>query len=173
MDKCPLFKVMANAFPVCAAIVFISAAALGFAFFMQYARGLDPCHLCILQRWPYGLTALLGLAGALFALRGRARLGGTLVLVCALVFLGEAGLAFYHVGVERHWWVSAFESCTISFPKGGDLMAQIMARPPARCDEIAWTLLGLSMAGWNMILALVLSGLSAAAGCAIWRRNPV
>ncbi|MEL7133890.1 MAG: disulfide bond formation protein B, partial [Pseudomonadota bacterium] len=40
---------------------------------------------------------------------------------------------------------------------------QIMAAPLIRCDEIAWQLAGISMAGWNMILSLVLAGLWIAA----------
>jgi disulfide bond formation protein DsbB len=173
MKKSFCSKALKNASLAAGVIAIASAGALGFAFFMQYERGLDPCHLCILQRWPYGASALLGLGGLLAALRGRARVAGTIVLLCALVFLAEAGLAFYHVGVEKHWWESMFESCMVTFPKGGDLLAQIEARPPARCDEVAWSLFGLSMAGWNAVLALALSIGSAAAGCAIRKDNPV
>jgi disulfide bond formation protein DsbB len=162
-----------NAVLACAGAAALSTVALAFAFYMQYGQGLEPCHLCLMQRWPYGLTIVLGLAGLIATLRGRARIGGHIVLACALVFLAEGGLAFYHVGVEQHWWKSIFASCTISFATGGDILAQIEAAPPARCDEVAWQFLGLSMAGWNIIFALGLSAISALFACAIRRDNPV
>jgi disulfide bond formation protein DsbB len=55
-----------------------------------------------------------------------------------------------------------FEGCTIEFDSSKDLMQQIMERPAARCDEIAWSFMGLSMAAWNTALAAILSGICAA-----------
>jgi disulfide bond formation protein DsbB len=40
-----------------------------------------------------------------------------------------------------------------------DLLAQIMAAPLVRCDDIPWQLAGISMAGWNAIVSIVLCGL--------------
>lgn len=154
-----------------AAFYFLAATlALSFAFFMQYAEGLAPCHLCLLQRWPY--AAIMAAACAAFVLSGRSdRTAAILVGMCALTCLGESGLAFYHAGVERHWWKSAFEACTFSFDPGRDLMEQIENTPAARCDEIPWSFLGLSMAGWNAVLALTL-GLPGAAWLLMRRKKP-
>ena len=85
-----------------AAILAASLTALGSAFAAQYVWGLEPCILCLYQRIPYGLAALLGLAG-LFAPPGaRAWIGAG----AGLVFVIGAGIAAYHVGVEQHWWQS-------------------------------------------------------------------
>lgn len=168
-DFAMTLKKMNPATILCAGIAASSVAALGFAYFMQYAMGLDPCHLCLLQRWPYRTTAVLGLAGLFPACKGRTGICALLGYACALIFLGEAGLAFYHVGVEQHWWQSVFEGCTFSFKPGEDMLTQIEAKPAARCDQVAWSLLGVSMAGWNGLLAM---GLSAASAAGAWRISP-
>ncbi len=166
-----IYNKLSSAFWACAAIALCAVGALAFAYYMQYERGLDPCHLCLLQRWPYRIAAVLGVAGFGLAHMGRTNLAGWIVLLCSVLFFGESGLAFYHVGVEQHWWRSIFEGCTISFPKGGDLLSQIEAKPAARCDEIAWTLIGLSMAGWNMLLAFGLGLACLVSGAAVLRRT--
>lgn len=77
----------------------------------------------------------------------------------ALVMLIGAGIALYHAGVEQAWWEGP-TTCT-SGPIGGlsteDLMEQILNAPVVRCDEIAWSLAGISMAGWNGILSAILA----------------
>jgi disulfide bond formation protein DsbB len=148
-------------------VTLMSIAALGFAFYMEHVRDLDPCHLCLLERWPYRLTALLGLLITILGIRKQKSAALIVLTLAALTFAGEAGLAFYHVGVEQHWWQSAFQGCTFNFNGGADLLAQVEAKPAARCDEIAWSLFGISMAGWNAVLALMLclySGFSVWAG---------
>lgn len=150
-------------------VALLSLFALAFAFFMQYAMHLDPCHLCLLQRWPYALTACLGMAGMLVARRSRR--AATIILgVSAAVFLSEAALAAYHAGVERHWWMSAFETCRATFSSATDILAQIEARPAARCDQIAWQFFGLSMADWNVFYALGATAFAAYAAIASGRR---
>ncbi len=130
------------------------AAALGF----QYLGGLAPCPLCVWQRWPHVAAVALG-ALALAAGWRAAAAGG------ALAMLVGAGLGAHHVGVEQGWWLGP-TSCSAA-PIAGmtpeQLLAQIMAAPLVRCDEIAWSFLGLSMAGWNAALSLALAALFTAA----------
>ncbi len=145
-------------FPV---VTFISSTALLFALTMQYGFHLQPCHLCMFQRWPYLFTAIAGLVGFLTTLGGHNRMATGILMLCTAAFIIETGLGFYHAGVEQHWWRSIFEGCTITFDNSKDLMQQIMERPAARCDEIAWSFLGLSMAAWNTVLAAILSGICA------------
>lgn len=132
-----------------------SAGVLAAAFFFQHALGYQPCILCIYQRWPY--AAVIALAVASLALQPRWKVGGVdaLLAVCGLALLANAGIAAYHVGVEQHWWAG-----TAACGGGGAaadsldaLRAQIMAAPVVRCDEPAWTLFGVSMAGYNVLLA--------------------
>lgn len=131
-----------------------SAALLLGALAFQYLGGMAPCHLCILQRWPHVLAVLLGLTLLVLPSRVTAALG-------ALTLLVAAGIAAYHVGVEQRWWQGP-ATCTAPDPGAippGDLLNQILQTPVVLCDQIAWSFLGVSMAGWNAILSLVLAAL--------------
>ena len=81
----------------------------------------------------------------------------------ACSMLGGAGIALYHVGIEQSWWQGP-QSCTggadIGVLSSEALLNKILNAPITRCDDIAWQFAGLSMAGWNMILSLLL--------CLIW-----
>ena len=115
----------------------------------QYIGGLAPCKLCIWQRWPHGLAILAGHLA--LRLTAAAWLGAGLMLV-------GAGIGVYHAGVEQSWWDGP-NTCTsgpITGQSAEDLLNQIMNAPIVRCDEIAWSMAGISMAGWNAILSLAL-----------------
>ncbi len=141
-----------------ALLLFLSAAPLAGALISQYAFGLLPCVLCIYQRVPYAVIIGLALLG--FAFARTSRCVGPLVLLSMLAFLTDAGIAFFHVGVEQGWWHGT-EACG-----GSDVVAssieelrrQIMEAPAVRCDEPAFVFLGLSMAAWNMLYALAVAG---------------
>jgi disulfide bond formation protein DsbB len=131
-------------------------AALGFQ-----AAGYAPCELCILQRWPHVAAVLL--AGLVWV-TGRVRVLAALGLIAAVV---ASALAVYHAGVELAWWEGPTH-CSggvgdLARLSTQDLMTQLQAAPVVRCDEIAWSFLGLSMAGWNAILSVGLAGLWALA----------
>ena len=138
------------------ALLFLcSAGPLGLALLSQYGFGLHPCELCLWQRYPYGV--LIALALLALALPRKLR---SVMIISILAWAVEAALAFYHVGVEQHWWSSA-SGCTAS---GGaaslaDLKAHIMNAPLVFCDQPELVVFGLSMAGWNVLysLAMVLS----------------
>ena len=120
----------------------------------QYVGGLAPCHLCVLQRWPHGIAVALGLIILAWPRRW-------LALVAGLVVLAGAGTGVYHVGVERGWWQGP-TTCTAPAPGDvapGELLDQILATPVVLCDQVAWSMLGISMAGWNAILSLGLAWL--------------
>lgn len=148
-----------------------SAISLSAAFIAQYGYGLAPCILCIYQRWPFAVVIALSLAG--LGLRKKPRTSRIVTALISLTFLANAGIAFYHTGVERKWWPSFLEGCAIPKIEGNitDVLAQIQAAPVVRCDEIPWTdpILGLSMANYNVMLCLVLAG--AALYTAINRRE--
>jgi disulfide bond formation protein DsbB len=150
-------------------ILAASVISLGAAFIAQYGFKLEPCVLCIWQRWPYAATILLGLLAVAVGRRGRTQ--AALVLLAASVFLVGAAIAFFHVGVEQHWWAGTTE-CT--GPSVGNsveaLRQQLIGRPIVRCDEVAFRFLGLSMAAWNFLASLAYAGLSFTAGCALLRR---
>lgn len=135
--------------------------ALALAFLSEYGFGLFPCVLCIWQRWSHFAAALL----ALVAVSGR--LAPSLFLGAAsLAELVTAGIAAFHVGVEQKWWEGTSECGSSSDATSLEaLKAQIMAAPVVRCDEVAFEFLGISMAGWNMLLALGLALVGALALC--------
>ena len=139
-----------------------SLAALALAFISQYVFELQPCVLCIYQRWPFAIAAAL----CLVALTPSARPSAPwLLLLSALVLAVNVGIAVYHVGVEQYWWIGT-EDCvgkTGTAQTLAELRAQIMATPITRCDEVAFSLFGISMAGYNIAFS---TGLAWYAGLA-------
>lgn len=119
--------------------------ALGF----QYIGEMPPCKLCYWQRYPHIVAMVIGVLALFIA-------GRALPILGALAALSTACVGAYHTGVERGWWEGP-TSCTsgsVSDVSAEDLMAQIMAAPLVRCDEVPWELFTLSMASCNMIASV-------------------
>lgn len=131
-----------------------AVATLGAGFFFQHVIGLVPCELCILQRWPHVAAAALGGAWLLTGSRW-------LLPLAALVLLAGAGIAGYHVGVEQQWWPgpTACSAPDFSGLSPREMLEALRRAPVVRCDEIPWSLFGISMAGYNGLLSLALAGL--------------
>ncbi len=142
-----------------------SAAMLAGAHAFETFGGFAPCHLCLYQRDVYWAAICVGVLG--FAL-GYMRLkwaGRTANGLLALLFLLGAGVAAYHAGVEWKWWPGPTSCTGAGMVHGGDLTAFLNGakiRPPS-CDEAAWRMFGVSMAGYNALISLVLAVLSAVA----------
>ena len=137
--------------------------ALGSAFTAQYVFDLWPCVLCLYQRWPYAAVILIALIGLIV---GKNIGPGYFLLLCAVGFATTAAIGGFHVGVEQGWWVGTAE-CVGDTSKAmsvQELKAQIMSAPVVRCDDIAWSLFGISMAGYNLIAASIFSAFSLIAG---------
>ena len=134
-------------------VVIASLASLAIAFASQYWGGLQPCVLCIYQRYPYGVAAALGIVG-MIGVRRPGLLHGILLLA-AVAFFVDAGIAAFHVGVEQHWWAGTSECGSVLDLDAslGDLKTQLLNQPVVRCDEPAWSLFGVSMAGYNFLYA--------------------
>ncbi len=130
-----------------------SAGLLGGAFAFQYIGGLAPCQLCLYQRWPHAAAILIGIVAFATGWRGLAWAG-------VLAALATAAIGVFHVGVEQQWW-EGLATCTAGSIEGvstADLLDPSKdVAAVVRCDEIAWSMLGISMAGWNAILSLVLA----------------
>jgi disulfide bond formation protein DsbB len=127
-----------------------SLAALAIAFASQYWGGLQPCVLCWYQRYPYMAAAALGMIGIVVA--GRLDLLRAVMLLAAVAFLIDAGIAGFHVGVEQHWWAGTKE-CGSTLDLKTLTPDELLNQPVARCDEIAWQKFGISMAGYNFLYA--------------------
>lgn len=140
-----------------------SAFALVAALVAQFAYDLKPCVLCLYQRAPFAAVIVFSVLGLVLA-KNRPGLEGIFLGLISLSFLGNAALALFHTGVERHWWTSFSEGCTVPPMEGNitDVLAQIATNPVGRCDEIPWTdpVIGLSMANYNVLFCLVLGMLA-------------
>jgi disulfide bond formation protein DsbB len=126
----------------------LPAGLLGGALSSQYAGGLYPCEMCIWQRWPHGAAILL----ALVALASPPNVGRTrlLVLLAAFLIAVSGAIGLFHAGVEYGWW----EGITLCTTNGASSLEDILKVPLVRCDQVQWSLLGISLAGWNAILSL-------------------
>lgn len=136
---------------------FFSASMLAAAFIAQYGFNLHPCDLCLMQRYPYAAIVGLGMVSAYAIASARAQRG--MLWVIALLFLTDAGIAFYHAGVEVGWFPGP-QSCSNASTGGEtleELRAQIMNAPLVSCDQAMTHILGLSLAAWNAIAAFLAS----------------
>jgi disulfide bond formation protein DsbB len=146
------------------AIAVVGAGAILGAWFFQYALKLAPCPLCLEQRIPYYVAiplALIVLAAAWSKKAPRWALVGALAVIAAAM-LWNAGLATYHAGIEWKWWAGP-QDCSAPIsnlgPAGG-LLSQLQNINVVRCDEAAWRFLGLSLAGWNVLISLGLAAVA-------------
>jgi len=130
----------------------LPAALLAGVWIAQLGFGLYPCEMCHWQRWPH-YAALVAAAAAL-ALPAQRR---PLTYLAAALIAVSGAIGVLHAGVEYGWW-PGFTSCTSTIRLTGATAAerldQIMAAPLVRCDRPAWTLAGVSLAGFNAILSL-------------------
>lgn len=122
---------------------------------LQYLGGLPPCHLCILQRYPYAALIVIGIIGSFW--QPRLMLG-----LAAAALLVSAGLAGYHLGVEQGWWALP-AGCAVGGDAGSvEELKRMLAEAPPTCDQVSFTFLGLSLAAWNGLISLALAALAAA-----------
>ena len=128
-------------------LVLAGATPLSIAYYSQLVQGYDPCILCLYQRIPFAVVIVLGFAGLM-----RPAWVPALAILGGLTFATGMSIAFYHVGVEQHWWASA-ASCGGGLPEQmsiADFQKQLMVKPENACDEVDWTLFGISMATYNV-----------------------
>jgi disulfide bond formation protein DsbB len=121
------------------------------AFGSQYIGGLFPCDMCWWQRWAH----IAALAFALISLAPMPDKGRSLVWLAAAAILTSGAIGVYHAGVEAGIF-EGFTECTSSASGGSaeEMLNQILNSPMIRCDQVQWSFLGVSMAGWNAIVSL-------------------
>ena len=146
------------------AIFALSTATILAAWFFQYALKLQPCPLCLEERLPYHIVIPLSLLMviAAFVRAPRALIVVGFVAILATVLCGAA-LAAYHAGVEWRWWPGPTD-CSgplTDLSAKGSLLNQLQSVQVVRCDEAAWRVLGISLAGYNVLILLVLAAIAA------------
>ena len=133
----------------------VPAALLAGAFGSELFGGLFPCEMCWWQR--YAHIAGLGFALLSLLLRNAPDRGRSFVWLAALAILASGGIGAYHAGVEADIF-EGFTQCTSTTSAGlssEELLKEVMAAPIVRCDDIQFSFLGISMAGWNAILSIL------------------
>jgi disulfide bond formation protein DsbB len=132
--------------------------ALGFAWVLQNWVGLAPCALCLWERWPYRVIAVLALL-AMVLPRGVAR---ALLWLAVLAALADLALGFVHVGVEQHYWPSPLPECAAPTFSGGsiaDMLKSMPTQPAKPCDSPNFLIPGLpvSLAAMDLLYATALA----------------
>jgi disulfide bond formation protein DsbB len=120
---------------------------LGGAYLGQYGFGLYPCEMCWWQRYPHFVALALGLSSLFLApKRLWVGLAGLAILVSGLI-------GAYHAGVEYGWWEGLTACSNTAAANGGSAIEAILNAPLVRCDEVQWSLFGISLAGYNFIIS--------------------
>jgi disulfide bond formation protein DsbB len=145
------------------ALTGIAAATLAGAWFFQLVLDIRPCPLCLEQRYAYYLAVPLGALIAVAAARGAPRpvlYVGLAILAAAA--LGNAWLGAYHAGVEWGFWQGPTD-CTGpvgNLGSAGNLLERLDTVKVIRCDEVQWRFLGLSLAGYNVLISLLMAAVA-------------
>jgi disulfide bond formation protein DsbB len=140
-----------------AILLLICVVVVGMAYIMEHYFGVLGCPLCHYERDVFigaGGIALL----CLILLPQRFQYYGILFL--GFVFMGGALLAAYHVAIQQHW-VSLPAFCASNdfsaFESVETLREQLLKTPFVRCDQVTWSLFGLSLAAYNTLISLGLA----------------
>jgi len=124
--------------------VLIPAALLGGAYVAQYGFGLYPCEMCWWQRYPHFAALALGLLAFV------AKPMRLWVTLAGLAIIASGLIGGFHAGVEYHWW-EGITAC--SKPAVAVDMMDFSTDKLVRCDAAPWTLLGISLAGFNFLIS--------------------
>jgi disulfide bond formation protein DsbB len=146
------------------AVFVVGLGTLAGAWFFEYVLKYQPCPLCLEERIPYHVVIPLSLLVAIAAFVGAPRklvMVGFVAIMAAVLF--NVVLSTYHAGIEWRWWPGP-PDCTgpaTDFKAGGSLLGQLQTIHVPRCDEAAWRFLGISLAGYNVLISLALVGFAA------------
>ena len=125
----------------------IPALLLAGAFASEHLFGLYPCEMCWWQRWPHFAAIALAL------LSTAAEPKRAWIALAALAVLASGLIGGYHAGVEYDWWEGLTACANTARSDGGNAMDAILNAPVVRCDQAPWSLLGISLAGWNFLVS--------------------
>jgi disulfide bond formation protein DsbB len=134
---------------------------------------IRPCPLCLEQRYAYYLTIPLAVLVAIAAAKDAPRgLVVTGLGVLALAALANAVLGGYHAGVEWKFWQGPTDCSgpVVDLGKAGSLLERLDTVKVIRCDEVQWRFLGLSLAGYNVLISLLMAAIAFWGAGKTWRR---
>ncbi len=132
-----------------------SAVIVGTALASQYIGGLEPCDICLFERWPYYTAIVIAGLGAMLAPPSSHK---SILWLMVLLFAASTVLGLYHVAIEHHW-IDGPTACTgglkASSPEA--LLKALMEKQPVQCDAPQWSFMGITLAGLNMIASAILA----------------
>ncbi len=146
--------------------LFLAAAVILTALAFEHIGGMQPCPLCLQQRWAYYAGIPLAFIALVVLSAGHPCAAAALFALVALAFLANVGLGGYHAGVEWGLWAGPDTCAATASPisTSGNMLETLKNAPRiVRCDEAGWRFLGLSFAGWNVVASLMLSTAAAKA----------
>jgi disulfide bond formation protein DsbB len=155
-----------------AAICVIGVATIASVYFFQFVLNYPPCPLCLEERYAYYISVPLAAMVLLGLSVGSSRKVLTLALLAiAAAMIWNTVLGTYHSGVEWKWWPGPQDcsGATPNFSAGGTLLDQINKTRVIRCDEAAWRFLGISLAGYNVLVSLVLAAIALWGASYAWK----
>ncbi len=125
------------------------------AYGFQYIGGMPPCEMCYWQRYAhYAAIPLAAVASVLAWKAGDGVLVRMVLAATGLAILAGAGIAGFHSGVEYGWWPGP-DTCSVSLDDPRATLLNPDAINVVRCDEVPWSLFGISMAGYNFLISTV------------------
>ncbi len=132
------------------------------AYGFQYIGKLPPCEMCWWQRYAHMAAIPLGALAIVADRPGKRDWAMVFLLAAGIALVVGAGIAGYHVGIEQKWWVgeTTCSNVTLQGTTVQEMLQDLYARPLVRCDEIPWSMFGISMAGYNLILSAALAALA-------------
>ena len=143
-------------------IIFIALLAslgmLGGAYGFEYIGGLYPCDLCWPQRYAH-MAVIIFAAFAFYFKKSNTVKWLRFKMMTTFSYMVSVGYSGYHAGVEQKWWEGP-DSCTLNTDATKvsveEFFKSLENVPLIRCDEIPWEMFGLSMAGYNFLISLVM-----------------
>ncbi len=132
----------------------ISSVMLFSAFYLEYFHDAFPCDLCITQRWFHALIISYSLIAILILEKNF--IANKLILIgLSLTWIASSIVGLYHFGIEMNFWTGP-DGCSSSIDFSKDILKYLLNKSPIKCDEVIFSILGLSLAGWNALISLVM-----------------
>ena len=132
----------------------ISSLMLLSAFYLEYFHEAFPCDLCITQRWFHALIISYSLIAILILEKNF--IADELILIgLSLIWIASSIAGLYHFGIEMNLWTGPY-GCSSSIDFSKDTLKYLLNKSPIKCDEVMFSIFGLSLAGWNALMSFIM-----------------
>jgi disulfide bond formation protein DsbB len=158
MHQHPTSATALPAYKAGATALMLAVAALAAAYAFELIGGYQPCPLCLMQRYAYYAGIPLLFVALVLVATERTGWSAAIFFLVALAFLANAGLGIYHAGAEWKYWPGPDTCASLAQPLGSGsngLLKELDTTYVVRCDQAPWTFLGLSFAGWNVVVSFL------------------